>query len=139
MRYFLWEGFDGDSTSHLVSCDIVTKPKEAGGLGIGNLVIRNKALLGKWWWRFAKERTTLWARVIESKYGLQENGWVAGLALRTTFGCPWKFVSRIYPRFIQSVKVHVGNGNKVRFWEDKWVGDLPLKVTFPNLFSISNP
>lgn len=44
------------------------------GLGIGNLTLRNKALLGKWWWRFAKERSTLWGRVIESKYGIQEMG-----------------------------------------------------------------
>lgn len=119
MRDFLWEGFDGNN---LVSSDVVTKPKEAGGLGIGNLVIRNKALLGKWWWRFPKERDSLRAEVIESKYSLQDNGWDAGLATWSTFRSPWKFISRVYPMFLQLVTVQLGKGDKVRFWEDTWVG-----------------
>lgn len=137
MRDFLWEGFEGDKSSHLVSWKVVSKPKDAGGLGIGNLILRNKALLGKWWWRFHKERYYLWGKIIESKYGMQENGWDAGLALKNTYRCPWKFVSKVYPRFQQSVKVQVGKGNKVRFWEDNWVGDHSLKHSFPNLYRIS--
>lgn len=31
MRDFLWEGFDGDKSSHLVSWEVVLKPKEYGG------------------------------------------------------------------------------------------------------------
>lgn len=31
-------------------------PHEKGGLGIGSLAKRNKALLIKWLWRFALER-----------------------------------------------------------------------------------
>lgn len=84
MRDFLWEGIEKNSSTHLVSWDIISKPKEDGGLGIGNLTIRNKALLGKWWWRFPKEKELLWGRVIAIKYGMQENGWDPGLALRTT-------------------------------------------------------
>lgn len=115
----------------------VTKPKENGGLGIGNLVLRNKGLLGKWWWRFHKERRSLWARVIENKYGMQDNGWDADLASHTTFRSPWKFISSMYPMFLQSVKVQLGCGNLVRFWEDIWVGNESLKDRYPNLFRIS--
>ncbi|RVX13202.1 Protease Do-like 1, chloroplastic [Vitis vinifera] len=32
---------------------------------------------------------------------------------------------------------HVGNGQRVRFWMDKWCGDEPLCESFPSLFSIS--
>ena len=32
----------------------------------------------------------------------------------------------------------VGRGNRVRFWEDKWCGDLALKDRFPILFTCSN-
>ncbi|KAL5539045.1 hypothetical protein UlMin_044773 [Ulmus minor] len=45
----------------LVRWKIVCKPKEYGGLGIGNLMLRNKALLGKWLWRFPLEQHSLWA------------------------------------------------------------------------------
>ncbi|WVZ49107.1 hypothetical protein U9M48_000488 [Paspalum notatum var. saurae] len=30
----------------------------------------------------------------------------------------------------------VKNGTQVRFWEDKWLGDQPLKYKFPSLFNI---
>lgn len=59
-----------------------------------------------------------------------------GLALRTTLRCPWKFISRVYRLFLQLVILHLGKGDKVRFWEDTWVGDQPLKVRFLNLFRI---
>lgn len=32
----------------------------------------------------------------------------------------------------------VGQGNEVKFWEDKWVGDEPLRCKFPRLYMISN-
>ncbi|KAL5556911.1 hypothetical protein UlMin_039147 [Ulmus minor] len=75
IQSFLW---DRDSTSKwrsLVRWKTVCKPKELGGLGIGNLILRNKALLGKWLWRFPLEQHSLWAAVIRSKYGLDRNGW----------------------------------------------------------------
>ena len=39
------------------------------GLGVLNLVLFNKSLLGKWLWRYAMERNALWRRVIDTKYG----------------------------------------------------------------------
>jgi len=31
----------------------------------------------------------------------------------------------------------MGDGKKVKFWEDTWVDDRSLKDTYPRLFSIS--
>lgn len=31
-----------------------------------------------------------------------------GLASRTTFRCPWKFISRIYPDFLHLTKIQMG-------------------------------
>lgn len=58
-RNFLWDGADGDSHMHLELWEIVARPKDLGGLGIRNLKLRNKALLGKWWWRFHLEENAL--------------------------------------------------------------------------------
>lgn len=44
--------------------------KKHGGLGIGNLAVRNNALLMKWLWRFPRETNSLSYKVIKSKYGL---------------------------------------------------------------------
>ncbi|XP_074314532.1 uncharacterized protein LOC141649750 [Silene latifolia] len=38
----------------------------------------------------------------------------------------------------QGTKIRVGAGSKIRFWEDKWIGDSSLKDGFPRLFSVSN-
>ena len=55
-----------------------TRSKKKGGLGIGNLRSKNKALLFKWLWRFPNEQDTLWAKVIRSKFGLDSNKWDSG-------------------------------------------------------------
>ena len=51
----------------------VCLPKAFGGLGVGELVRRNKALLFKWLWHFPLEKDALWYTVIKTKYGLNEN------------------------------------------------------------------
>ena len=36
------------------------------------------------------------------------------------------------------VSFKVGNKNKVRFWEDNWLGENSLEALFPSLFRISS-
>ena len=49
--------------------------KQNGGLRIRNLSIFNKALLGKWFWRFASERNLPWKPIIVGKCGRIGGGW----------------------------------------------------------------
>lgn len=30
----------------------------------------------------------------------------------------------------------VGNGENIRFWEDIWLGEVPLKIQFPYIYSV---
>ncbi|RVX02862.1 hypothetical protein CK203_023169 [Vitis vinifera] len=53
------------------------KDKSKGGLGLRKLVLLNKALLGKWIWRFAYDKDNLWKQVITVKYGQEGHGWRA--------------------------------------------------------------
>ncbi|RVW81853.1 putative mitochondrial protein [Vitis vinifera] len=50
-------------------------PKEEGGLGIRKIDLLNKALLGKWVWRYAYEKDNLWKTAIGVKYGQEGCGW----------------------------------------------------------------
>ena len=43
-------------------------PIANGGLGIRKLTTFNKALLGKWLWRFGIEKNRLWRRVVALKF-----------------------------------------------------------------------
>ncbi|RVW27818.1 hypothetical protein CK203_107068 [Vitis vinifera] len=48
---------------YLIRWEVVTRPKELGGLGFGKTSMRNIALLGKWLWRFPRERSGLWHKM----------------------------------------------------------------------------
>ncbi|KAH9734302.1 reverse transcriptase domain-containing protein [Citrus sinensis] len=66
MRDFLWEGIGEGKKDHLVSWRVVSQPQSKGGLGLGNIINRNKALLGKWLWRFPLEVNSLWYCVLKT-------------------------------------------------------------------------
>ena len=74
-RDFLWGGGSTERKAHLVSWERVCVSKEKGGLGLRKLVHLNKALLGKWVWRFARAKEEMWKRVLVAKYGQEEFGW----------------------------------------------------------------
>jgi hypothetical protein len=78
-RNFLWDGMGDGVKYHLVRWDQVCSPMDCGGLDVKNLTLFNKALLGKWLWRFAVEESYLWRRVIAQNMGW--NGAVGGLNL----------------------------------------------------------
>ena len=46
--------------------------KKGRGLGVRKLSLLNKALLGKWCWRFAYENDLFWKQVVVGKYGEEE-------------------------------------------------------------------
>ena len=74
-RYFLWGGGALERKIHLVEWPIVCSDKHKGGLGVKCLSTLNRALLGKWSWRFMVEKEALWYQVISKKYGVEEGGW----------------------------------------------------------------
>ncbi|RVX19154.1 CLIP-associated protein [Vitis vinifera] len=64
-----WGGRSLERKVHLINWEVVCTQKEKGGLGIRKIDLLNKALLGKWIWRFASEKNNIWKRVIGVKYG----------------------------------------------------------------------
>jgi exonuclease III len=136
-RDFLWGGMGDEPKMHLVNWDQICRPLRAGGLGIRNVLKFNKALLGKWLWRYATESEALWYKIIKEKYEDQEGGWCSK-EISGPFGVGlWKHIRRGWDKFAQYVRFEVGMGSKIRFWHDTWCGSQPLKQTFPSLFRIA--
>ena len=117
---FLWSGIGEGKRDHLVSWDVVCNPKAKGGLGFGKISLRNLTLLGKWLWRYPKEGSALWHQVILSIYGSHSNGWDANTLIKWSHRCPWKAIVQVFEEFSMFTRFVVGNGEKIRFWEDLW-------------------
>ncbi|RVW81120.1 hypothetical protein CK203_044688 [Vitis vinifera] len=110
---------------------------QKGGLGSRSLVALNKALLGKWSWKFAVERNSLWKQVIIKKYGVEEGGWCSR-EVRGAYGVGvWKAIRKHWENIRSRSRLIVGNGRKVKFWKDLWCEDQALKDAFPNLFKLA--
>jgi hypothetical protein len=124
--------------SSFMSCwNKVCSPIPEGGLGIRNLRVFNKALLGKWLWRYAHERESWWRIAIDAKFGSSWGGW-SSIASSGPHGVGlWKNIRKGWSSFVSFTRFKLGNGSKIRFWDDVWCGELALKEAFPILYGLS--
>ncbi|KAG2720367.1 hypothetical protein I3760_02G032600 [Carya illinoinensis] len=127
----------GERKLHLVNWKKVTTPVSCGGLGVRNLKIFNKALLGKWLWRYNNEDTALWKQIVDAKYGRIWGNWCTN-EIKGVFGVGlWKSIRKGWGDFVRNTNLKVGTGSNISFWHDVWCGDLALKLAFPRLFRIA--
>jgi hypothetical protein len=97
----------------------------------------NRALLGKWLWRYGIEREAWWRIAVDSKFGSLWGGWCS-LEPAGAFGVGlWKNIRKGQEEFLGLSRFDVGDGARVKFWHDMWCGDTVLKEAFPVLFEIA--
>ena len=87
-------------------------------------------------WRYPKEGLALWHQVILSIYGLHSHGWDVNNIVRWSHRCHWKAIAQVSQEFSKFTRFVVGDGDRIRFWEDLWWGDQPLGVQYPRLLSV---
>jgi hypothetical protein len=113
-RGFLWTGSEQAQGGHcLVNWKRVCRPKNMGGLGITNLELFGRSLRLRWLW--------------------QE--W-------TAVNKPWQGSSLLCDEtdkqlFRVSTTITLGNGNKSKFWHDRWLNGSPLKELYPSLYQLA--
>jgi hypothetical protein len=49
----------------------------------------------------------------------------------------WKGLHKIKHLFKWGAEYRVFRGGRIRFWQDSWVGNMPLKIQFTDLYEIS--
>lgn len=69
-RQFFWGDTIDKRNMHMIKWEDIAQKKSNGGLGVKRLMQQNMTLLAKWWWRFSKDKDSLWVKVIKGKYGL---------------------------------------------------------------------
>ena len=108
-RNFLWGTTDHAKKMHWVNWGEVTKPKEAGGLGLQTAKGGNMALLAKLNWRFHQEGNASWAKVLKFKY-----------CNRLLCSPIWKGLKKGEGVFKKGVKWIPGHDSSLNFWSDTW-------------------
>ncbi|GJW29957.1 RNA-directed DNA polymerase, eukaryota, reverse transcriptase zinc-binding domain protein [Tanacetum coccineum] len=99
-----------------------------------------KSLMYKWVWRFYTQFTSLWARVIKAIHG--DDMKVGTYAKAGIQSCWMNIVHEINAlkkqgiNLLDCMHVKLGNGEKIAFWEDIWVGDNALKNLYPRMYAL---
>jgi hypothetical protein len=116
----------------------VCSPIDEGGLGLQNMRRFNQALLGKWFWCFAHEEGAWWRSVLVAKYGSVWGGWhIEAISGSHRVGL-WKYICMGWQTFKSHIRFDLGEGSRIRFWDDVWCGNRPLKVAYPGLFNVAS-
>lgn len=136
MANYLWNDSEGKNKFHLGNWDSVSMCRDFVGFGIPNLRDLNICLIDSWLRRYAKDKDKLWKDLVDYKYHTTNpNIFLINSAGSSNFfkGFMWAVqVARM------GYKWHVGNGHKVRFWEDVWLGSSSLAIQFWKLYRIVN-
>ncbi|KAK1257956.1 hypothetical protein QJS04_geneDACA020218 [Acorus gramineus] len=136
-RRFFWSGSQtGIQKPCMIKWESKCRPHSKGGLGVLEMEEMNKALLSKWLWKWqATTPSALWVRILRERYDSGGRSCCFPTpSARMTFLCRSWFV--LAQEFNQSFRWQLGKGDQILFWRDKWCGDLPFCVVFPNLFQL---
>uniref|UniRef100_A0A2N9GD32 Reverse transcriptase domain-containing protein n=1 Tax=Fagus sylvatica TaxID=28930 RepID=A0A2N9GD32_FAGSY len=103
----------------------------------GNSVRKDSTGFPLEWARYGTERDAYWRKVVEIKYGSMWGGWCIEEGHGSYEVSVWKSIRKDWGCFAPFISYRVDIGDKVQFWHDTWCSDLPLKVLYPELFSIA--
>lgn len=135
-RNFLWNDLEDHQRFHLVDWKSICRPLGYGGLGIRSIKDHNMVLLAKWLWRFGMENESFWRRMVVARFG-EVSCWEAKEVRGRHGRGLWKSIQSVRECFWKFIRYKLGSGREISFWEDKWIGEVPLKVLFRNLFSLA--
>ncbi|KAL9690818.1 hypothetical protein QQ045_011229 [Rhodiola kirilowii] len=144
-KQFLWGGSESRKKVHHVKWASVLKPKQYGGLGIVGMVEKNMALLTKWWWRLVSGQGGLWRRMISEKYAIKgAHDPLKMTAKVSRVSRTWKNIisavrgnSEVATAFREGLKLKLGRGNEISFWDDVWLGVKSFKDQYPKLYTLA--
>jgi hypothetical protein len=141
-RKFLWGGLSNKNKTCWIKWSDICKPRNKAGLGIRDLRLVNISLLTKWRWKLLLPNEEVWKEVIKAKYEGEVIGNVQpGNALVPRLASKWWVdicnIDKDSDWFTRAAMKKVGNGRNTKFWKEIWVGDQPLCIKFPRLFSMS--
>jgi hypothetical protein len=135
MGHFLWDNSKEKHRYHLANRPLVAQKKEFGGLGIPDLRSLNLALLSAWIFRYRLNKNAIWTHIVDYKYRTENPNVLCCPKLGTS---PfWKGVIWAMQAAKVGIRWKIGNGEKIRFWEDQWIGNSSLAIMYWPLYFIN--
>ncbi|XP_030923509.1 uncharacterized protein LOC115950456 [Quercus lobata] len=125
MRKFWWGQRGQESRIAWVSWRRMCKSKLVGGMGFRNLQAFNLAMLAKQGWRLISNPNSLVAKIYRARY--YPHGDVFHSKLGSSPSFTWRSIYNGLEVVKRGTRWHVGNGERILIWEDKW---LPTPTTF---------
>ncbi|WVZ50554.1 hypothetical protein U9M48_001796 [Paspalum notatum var. saurae] len=132
----LWNDVEGNRKYHLVNWEKNSYVQRFCGLGVQNLRDLNVCLLGSWIKRYLSSEDKLWRELLDFKYKTKHPNI---LAVKDLGG------SQFFKSFVYAVKAarmgfrwKIGDGKRVKFWEDNWLGTSSLATQFWDLYVLVN-
>ncbi|PWA73265.1 RNA-directed DNA polymerase, eukaryota [Artemisia annua] len=138
-RFF--NGHESDSRkAYWIKWDKVLANKDKGGLGVSSFFALNRGLMFKWVWRFLNNESSLWKKVIKAIHG---DGGNIHNATRFGINSCWssivKEAQNMKSRGINIfdyLKLRLGKGNSIKFWDDDWYQGGILKDICPRMYAL---
>ncbi|GLT24834.1 hypothetical protein SLA2020_000030 [Shorea laevis] len=122
-RRFLWRS-DVASKPHLVNWSTVCLPRDYGGLGLRSTADHNQALITKLGWQLISDSERPWCRALLKKYVQNESMLLC--TPPSSASSTWKSILRCRGVLQLGLRWSVGSGQRIKLWQDVWVGDRPL-------------
>ncbi|PKA60554.1 Putative ribonuclease H protein [Apostasia shenzhenica] len=122
IRRFLWSDNLTSNAAHLVAWEHVTKPKNAGGLGIHRLEEWRSILVAKLAFNFLSNADTLWVKCFKAKYENRE------ITFSTKRGdsWAWKLICQGGTTALQNSMWKIGSGGSTKVMGNAWVDSNPF-------------
>lgn len=83
------------------------------------------------------EENSLWKEVFAAKHSKRSH-WCTKQSNSPHRIGAWKHICKYLENFLQQISFKVGNGLKVKFWKDRWLGNFILKEFYPTFFQIAH-
>jgi hypothetical protein len=74
---------------------------------------------------------------VDAKYGYTWAGWCSLDPPGSHRVGLWKNIRREWSLFSSHTRLVLGDGSRIRFWDDVWCGEMPLKEAFSSLYDIA--
>jgi hypothetical protein len=116
---FWWGIEEGRRKMHWRSWVWLSTPKGLGGMGFRDLVLFNKAMLGRQCWRLLTEPDSLCARVLKGRYFPNCDFWDAPKPRSASY--TWRSIMAGNELVQNGVRWGIGNGIHTRILTDNWI------------------